>query len=108
MIERVGIETARTEGPVLDGDVAAGLHSTVANPVGAGGLWGMRRMWLMAGAMGCFQPHPQEGAPCATNGDCPASLFCSAAICVATPNHDKGLPDASPPDVSDAGGCSVA
>src|SRR5262245_35937110 len=39
-------------------------------------------------AAGCFDPHAPTGAPCATNGDCPAAYQCSAGVCTADPAAD--------------------
>ena len=36
---------------------------------------------MLAG--GCYAPQPPEGAPCTSNGACPAPLACSAGHCVA-------------------------
>ena len=31
--------------------------------------------------IGCYAPHPPEGAPCASNGACPEPLLCTAGHC---------------------------
>jgi len=37
---------------------------------------------LLLVLIGCYAPHPQEGAPCASNGACPEPLACSMGHCV--------------------------
>ena len=39
---------------------------------------------------GCYAPQLPEGAPCTSNGACPAPLSCSAGHCVAEILHDAG------------------
>jgi hypothetical protein len=42
--------------------------------------------------VGCYAPHPQEGAPCASNGACPEPLACSLGHCVDRANiHDASV-----------------
>ena len=35
--------------------------------------------------VGCYAPHPPEGAPCAANGACPSPLMCAAGHCERDP-----------------------
>lgn len=37
---------------------------------------------------GCYAPQPPEGAPCTSNGACPAPLACSGGHCIAGVLHD--------------------
>ena len=53
---------------------------------------------------GCYAPQPPEGAPCTSNGACPAPLACSAGHCVAELAHDAQLD--SPGAGSDANACT--
>ncbi|MEO8554216.1 MAG: hypothetical protein ABI678_29775, partial [Kofleriaceae bacterium] len=38
--------------------------------------------------IGCYAPHPPEGAPCAANGACPSPLVCAGGRC-----EREALPD---------------
>lgn len=57
----------------------------------------MSRVALLSALLvGCFDPHPQAGAPCSSEGTCPRPLMCIDQVCVASAVDAGG--DTAPPD----------